>query len=64
MTDASIKSSLPSYLDQSVEVKARFEKLKNRDVILEVKNLTKVYKTNKGETTALKNVSFKLTNES
>ena len=59
MTDTTNKSSLHSYLDQSVEVKARFEKLKNRDVILEVKNLTKVYKTNKGETTALKNVSFK-----
>jgi NitT/TauT family transport system ATP-binding protein len=59
MTDKTNKNSTPNYLDQSVEVKARFEKLKNRDVILEVKNLTKVYKTNKGETTALKNVSFK-----
>jgi NitT/TauT family transport system ATP-binding protein len=57
--DKSTKNSLPSYLDQSPEVKARFEKLKNRDVILEVKNLVKVYKTNKGETVALKNVSFK-----
>jgi NitT/TauT family transport system ATP-binding protein len=40
-------------------VKVRFDKLKNRDVILEVKNLDKIYKTNKGETLALKNVSFK-----
>jgi NitT/TauT family transport system ATP-binding protein len=59
MTDASIRSSLELSRPVSRGKKARFEKLKNRDVILEVKNLTKVYKTNKGETTALKNVSFK-----
>jgi NitT/TauT family transport system ATP-binding protein len=64
MTDKSTKNTMPayadqSYLDQSSEVKSRFEKLKKRDVILEVKNLDKVYKTNKGETVALKNVSFK-----
>jgi NitT/TauT family transport system ATP-binding protein len=50
---------MPSYLNQSPEVRARFERLKQRDVILEVKNLDKVYKTAKGETVALKNVSFK-----
>lgn len=50
---------LPSYLDQSDAVKQRFDKLKQRDVILEVKGLNKVYKTAKGETLALKNVSFK-----
>ena len=54
-----VSSLLPSYLDQSPEVKARFDTLKNRDVILEVKNLVKTYKTNKGETVALNNVSFK-----
>ena len=54
-----IKNSLPSYLDQSQAVKERFDKLKQRDVILEVKNLNKTYKTAKGETVALKNVSFK-----
>ena len=64
MTDKSTKNVMPafvdqSYLDQSSEVKSRFEKLKKRDVILEVKNLDKVYKTSKGETIALKNVSFK-----
>jgi NitT/TauT family transport system ATP-binding protein len=57
--DKTNKNLLPSYLDQSPEVKVRFDKLKNRDVILEVKNLDKIYKTNKGETLALKNVSFK-----
>ena len=50
---------LPSYLEQSDTVKQRFEKLNNREVILEVKNLNKIYKTAKGETVALKNVSFK-----
>ena len=57
--DNTTNNTLPSYLDQSPEVSARFEKLKNRDVILEVKNLVKTYKTNKGETVALNNVSFK-----
>ncbi len=49
---------LPSYLEQSDVVKQRFDKLKQRDVILEVKGLDKIYKTTKGETVALKNVSF------
>lgn len=53
------KNTIPSYLDQSADVRARFDKLKKRDVILEVKNLDKVYKSAKGETVALKNVSFK-----
>ena len=50
---------LPSYLEQSEAVKKRFNKLKQRDVILEVKGLNKTYKTAKGEIVALKNVSFK-----
>jgi len=50
---------LPSYLTQSDAVKTRFDQLKSREVILEVKDLTKVYKTAKGETLALKNVNFK-----
>lgn len=49
---------LPSYLEQSDTVKQRFSKLKEREVILDVKGLDKVYKTSKGETIALKNVSF------
>ena len=47
------------YLQQSDAVKARFDKLKSREVILEVKNLNKVFKSAKGDTTALNNVSFK-----
>ncbi len=52
------KLLLPSYLEQSDAVKQRFDKLKQREVILEVKGLDKVYKTANGETVALKNVSF------
>jgi len=51
--------NLPSYLDQSDAVKERFGRLKSREVILEVKDLNKVYTTAKGETVALKNVNFK-----
>ena len=54
-----MNESAQSYLFQSPEVQARFDKLKKRDVVLEVKNLDKTYKTSKGETVALKNVSFK-----
>ncbi len=51
--------NLPTYLSQSPAVKARFEKLKEREVILEVKSLGKTYKTAKSEIVALKDVSFK-----
>lgn len=53
------KLNLPSYLEQSDAVKQRFDRLKSREVILEVKGLNKVYKTAKGEVIALKNVNFK-----
>ncbi|MDO9394410.1 MAG: hypothetical protein Q7T42_10605, partial [Methylotenera sp.] len=38
-----------SYLQQSEAVKNRFDRLKAREVVLEVKQLGKVYKTTKGE---------------
>lgn len=50
---------LPSYLDQSDEVKERFEKIKEREVILEVKDLYKRFETPKGSVTALQNINFK-----
>ena len=50
---------LPSYLDQSPKVKARFDRIKQREVILEVNNLTKEFDSPQGKVTALKNVSFK-----
>ena len=53
------KLELPSYLEQSDEVKARFEELKQREVILEVKDVQKIFSTAKGDVTALKNINFK-----
>ncbi len=52
-------SSLPSYLDQTEAVRERFTRLKQRDVVLEVKDLGKVYKSTKGDVTALKGINFK-----
>lgn len=53
-------SNLPSYLDQSDAVRERFERLKQREVILEVKNLYKRYQSPQGETEALRNINFKV----
>ena len=50
---------LPNYLEQSDEVKARFDAIKDREVILEVKDLHKVFSTDKGDITALKGINFK-----
>lgn len=54
-----INSELPSYLEQEDRVAERFKKLKEREVILEVKDLYKKFPTPKGEITALKNINFK-----
>lgn len=48
-----------SYLDQSEAVKARFDKLKQREVILEVKGLGKTYDSHQGPVTALQDINFK-----
>jgi len=50
---------LPSYLEQSAAVRQRFTRLRERPVILEVKNLCKSYQSAQGETVALKNINFK-----
>ena len=50
---------LPDYLRQSDEVRERFDRLKERPVVLEVNDLCKHFPSPKGEVTALKNVSFK-----
>lgn len=51
---------LPSYLEQTNEVKARFDDLKQREVILEVKGLHKYFNTSsQGQVTALKDINFK-----
>jgi NitT/TauT family transport system ATP-binding protein len=49
---------LPSYLQQAPAVRARFERLKARDVILRVDKLTKVFETGAASTLALNDVSF------
>lgn len=54
MTDV----KLPSYLDQSPEVSARFASLHQRDKVLEVQGLNKKFNSSQGEVTALKDVNF------
>lgn len=54
------KLELPSYLDQSDEVRERFDELKQREVILDVKHLGKIYDSANGPVTALEDVSFQV----
>lgn len=51
---------LPSYLDQSPEVKDRFARLYERPVKLQVKGLEKVFKTSKRDVQALTDISFQV----
>jgi len=48
-----------SYLDQSPAVAERFTRLKQRPVVLEVKDLCKSFDTPQGRVTALNNINFK-----
>lgn len=50
---------LPSYLEQSDTVRDRFERLKQRPVVLEVKDLSCQFDTPQGPITALKDLNFK-----
>jgi NitT/TauT family transport system ATP-binding protein len=50
--------TFPSYLDQSDDVRARFQKIKQREKILEVRNLGKRYMSTQGEVEALRDISF------
>lgn len=49
----------PSYQEQSQKVADRFARLKQRPVILEVKDLNKDFDTPQGRVTALKDINFK-----
>jgi len=49
---------LPSHLEQSTEVRARFDKLKQRQVILTVSHLNKIFQSGEKRTLALKDISF------
>jgi NitT/TauT family transport system ATP-binding protein len=51
-------ATLPSYLEQSAEVRARFDRLKAREVILDVQHLNKLFGSGERMTTALKDINF------
>jgi NitT/TauT family transport system ATP-binding protein len=48
-----------TYRDQSDAVRERFDRLKAREVVLEVKNMGKTFASQRGEVTALRNINFK-----
>jgi NitT/TauT family transport system ATP-binding protein len=50
----------PSYLDQQPEVRERFAQIRQREVILEVRNLHKRFVSANGETEALRNINFQV----
>src|SRR6266436_493827 len=52
-------AALPSYREQTVEVRARFERLKAREVILDVQHLNKVFGSRARSTTALNDINFR-----
>jgi NitT/TauT family transport system ATP-binding protein len=58
MTELIMQRSIQSYLEQSPEVRARFARLKARDVILRVEHLSKVFTSAHGETVALNDINF------
>jgi NitT/TauT family transport system ATP-binding protein len=49
---------LPSYRQQTPDVRARLDRMKAREVILEVRNLTKKFQSGTRTTTALDNINF------
>jgi NitT/TauT family transport system ATP-binding protein len=51
-------TALPSYRDQSPQVRERLQRLKQREVILKVNDLSKVFNTPKGSTLALNRINF------
>ncbi len=59
-TLSNVAPILPSYLDQSEAVRARFERIRQREVILEVRNLYKRFATPQGETEALRDINFQV----
>ena len=52
--------ALPNYLEQSDAVRARFARIREREVILEVRSLHKRYRAAQGETEALRDINFKV----
>ncbi len=58
MNQLVVSRPLPSYLHQSQAVRDRFERMKGRDGILRVENLSKTFHTREGSTLALKDINF------
>jgi NitT/TauT family transport system ATP-binding protein len=52
-------TSMPSYLEQTAEVRARFDRLKAREVILDVQHLNKLFGSGSRVTAALKDINFR-----
>lgn len=52
--------TLPSYRDQSPEVRARFQRIATRPVVLKVNNLGKTFDSVKGKVQALHDLSFQV----
>lgn len=50
--------AIPAYQQQSSDVRLRFDKLKTRDITLQVKNLGKTFSTNGSTVNALADISF------
>lgn len=59
MNTTNASSNAVSYLDQSDAVRQRFDRLKQREVVLEVKGLGKTYESHQGPVTALEDINFK-----
>jgi NitT/TauT family transport system ATP-binding protein len=57
---SNLNTAPPLYLQQSPEVAARFERIRQREVILEVKQLGKLFSTPQGDTEALRGIDFKV----
>jgi len=51
---------LPSYKDQSPEVKERFQRIYQRPVVMNVKALGKVFESGKGPVEVLQNINFQI----
>jgi NitT/TauT family transport system ATP-binding protein len=51
-------TTLPSYLEQTAEVRARFERLRVREIILDVQHLNKFFGAGPRSTTALNDINF------
>jgi NitT/TauT family transport system ATP-binding protein len=55
---AATPTTLPSYLEQSDAVRARFERMKSREIILKVEHLGKTFNSAAGTTVALDDINF------